>query len=141
MRSSQWAKSYVFCGNPSVPFPARVGLPLELVPATDPSQLKQGDNLRLQVYRNGAPYSGEGFWDATYNGFSTEAEDMYIQRTACTGGKFVVPIDVTGRWFVRFFSKIPAPAEKRNEFLADKQTTTLVFEVRNARKRPKAEDH
>ena len=141
MRSSQWAKTYVFCGKPSVPFPARVGLPLELVPATDLSQLKQGDNLSLQIYRDGTPFSGEGHWDATYNGFSTEAEDMYIQRTACTGGNFTVPIDVSGRWYVRFFTKIPAPDADREAYLTEKQTTTLVFEVRNARKRPEVDGH
>jgi uncharacterized GH25 family protein len=141
MRSSQWAKTYVFCETPSDSFPARVGLPLELVPATDLSRLKEGDSLSIQVFNDGAPYTGEGFWDATYNGYSTEAEDMYIPRTACAGGRFVMPVDVSGRWFVRFFTKTPAPEDKRSEYRTEKRTTTLVFEVRNARRRPEIDGH
>ena len=66
---------------------------------------------------------------------------MYIQRTLCENGKFKVPIDVAGRWFVRFFSKTPAPEADKGMYLTEKRTTTLVFEVRNARKRPKMESH
>ncbi|MFP4348350.1 MAG: DUF4198 domain-containing protein [Desulfococcaceae bacterium] len=141
MRSSQWAKSYVLCEKASGPFPARIGLPMELVPGTDLFALKPGDRLELQVYNEGNPYEGPGFWDATYTGFSTEAEDMYIQRTAASTGRFVVPIDVAGRWFVRFFNKTPAPEEHRDAFLREKRTATLVFEVRNPRKRPELEGH
>ena len=141
MRSSQWAKTYVFCGPPSEPFPARIGLPLELVPARDLSQLKEGDQIELQVYNEGQPYEGDGFWDATYTGFSTEAEDLYIQKTPCDTGKFIVPIDVSGRWFIRFYSKNPALEGSRNVYLTEKRTATLVFEVRNARRRPKVDTH
>nr|WP_320115474.1 DUF4198 domain-containing protein [uncultured Desulfuromonas sp.] len=141
MRSSQWAKSYVVCDAPSQPFPAEVGLPLELVPDKDPTLLKQGDQLVVQVYRNGNPYQGEGFWDATYAGFSTEAEDLYVPRTAVSTGRFVVPIDANGRWFVRFFIKTEAPPQQRHRYLTDKQTSTLTFLVRNERKRPKNEQH
>lgn len=141
MRSSQWAKTYVNCASSSKPFPSRIGLPFELVPAGDLSQLKQGEQLELQVYNEGTPYTEEGFWDATYSGFSTEAEDLYIQKTACANGKFAVPIDSAGRWFIRFYSKTPAPEEKKSEYLIEKRTATLVFEVRNPRKRPKVDSH
>ncbi len=139
LRSSQWTKTYVVCGEPSQKFPAVIGMPLELVPARDVSGLKQGETLDFQVYRNGEPYTGEGFFDATYNGFSTEAEDNYIPKTAVKGGKFSLPLDVTGRWFVRFYTKTDPPAEWRDDCLKEKRTATLVFEIPNARKRPKAD--
>jgi uncharacterized GH25 family protein len=50
MSSSQWAKTYVFCKTPSVPFPARVNLPMELVPASDVSTLKPGDLIEMHIY-------------------------------------------------------------------------------------------
>jgi uncharacterized GH25 family protein len=141
LRSSQWAKAYVLCEKASGPFPARIGLPMELVPAADLFALKPGDQLELQVYNEGNPYEGPGFWDATYTGFSTEAEDLYIQRTPASTGRFVLPIDVAGRWFVRFFTKTPAPEDHRDAFLEEKRTATLVFEVRNPRKRPEQDGH
>ncbi len=141
MRSSQWAKTYVFSGKPSEPVPEPVGLPLELVPAANLAGLKTGENLAFQVYTNNEAYTGEGVWDATYSGFSTEAEDMYIPQTKATDGKFVVPVDQAGRWFIRFFSKTPAPETKKAEYLTEKMTTTFVFEVRNERKRPQMDSH
>ncbi len=137
MRSSQWAKTYVVCEKPSEAFPARVGLLLELVPEKDLTCLQKGDRITFTVYFDGKPYTGDGFWDVTYNGFSTESEDMYLQQTAVSGGVFSVPIDESGRWFVRFFTKVPAAEKDRNRYLVDKRTATITFEVRNKRKRPK----
>ena len=139
MLSSQWAKAYVVCDHPSVEFPGQVGLPLELVPLQDPATLKEGDRLTLQVYYEGKPYAGVGFWDATYGGYSTEAEDMYVQRTKVTGGRISVPVDASGRWFVRYYTKVDAPEEKHDQYLTEKRTTTLTFMVRNERRQPEAD--
>ncbi len=139
LRSSQWTKTYVTCEKSSKPFPAHMGLPLELVPARDVSNLKQGENLTFTVYMDGKPYKGKGFWDATYNGFSTQAEDMYFPKQEITGGTFTLPLDVPGRWFVRFFAKTPPAGGANRDYLQEKRTTTLVFEVPNKRKRPKQE--
>ncbi|PIE68670.1 MAG: hypothetical protein CSA21_06320 [Deltaproteobacteria bacterium] len=141
LRSSQWTKTYVTCEQPSTPFPAHIGLPLELVPSRDVGSLHQGDTLRLQVYKNGSLYTGEGFWDATYNGFSTQAEDMYIPRQTYKGGSIEIPLDVPGRWFVRFFAKTLPTGGTNKDYLLEKRTATLVFEVPNARKRPKSSGH
>lgn len=141
MRSSQWTKTYVTSGTPSDPFPAQAGLPLELLPGKDLSGLTQGDSVPFKVYYDGKPYVGKGFWDATYAGFSTEAEDMYFPRTEVTNGEFTLPIDHSGRWFVRFFTKTDAPEDKKSEYLTEKRTTSLTFEVRNPRIRPKTDSH
>ena len=141
MRSSQWTKAYVTCEKPSPDFPSRAGLPLEIVPLKNPQLLKEGDSLEVQVYNDGKPYLGNGAWDATYNGFSTEAEDMFIPRTEVKGGVFTIPVDHSGRWFVRFFTKQDAPADARDQYLTEKRTSTMTFEVRNERKRPKSDSH
>ncbi|CCO25457.1 DUF4198 domain-containing protein [Maridesulfovibrio hydrothermalis] len=140
LRSSQWTKTYVVCENPSAIFPAVVGLPMELVPSKDVNMLKKGEVLTFQVYMDGKPYRGHGYWDATYNGFSTQAEDMYIPRQESSNGQIKLPLDVTGRWFVRFYTKTP-PAEGSKDFLLEKKTTTLVFELPNERKNPKINSH
>lgn len=140
LRSSQWTKTYVVCENPSAIFPAMVGLPMELVPSKDVYMLKKGEIAEFQVYMNGKPYQGHGYWDATYNGFSTQSEDMYVQRQEVSDGKIKLPIDVSGRWFVRFYTKTP-PAKKSKDFMLEKKTTTLVFEIPNKRKRPKIDSH
>ncbi|THB67430.1 MAG: DUF4198 domain-containing protein [Desulfovibrio sp.] len=141
MRSSQWAKSYVCCETCSEDFPAFVGLPLELVPARDVFLVEPGETLDFQVYMDGEPYSGEGFYDATYMGFSVHSEDMYIPRTEVSDGTFRFPVDVAGRWFVRFYTKTEAPEEQRSEYLQEKRTTTLVFEVPGERRRPEIDSH
>ena len=140
LRSSQWTKTYVVCESPSEDFPAHIGLPLELVPEKDLYSVKKGDVLKLQVYQNGKPYAGTGYWDATYNGFSTQAEDMYHVRKEIKDGRIEMPVDVTGRWFVRFFTKVPAKDGNKN-YMHEKQTTTLVFEIPNERIRPKTDSH
>lgn len=141
MRSSQWAKTYVNCNKASKTFPAYVGLPFELVPTRAISELKEGESMEFQVYLDGAPYTGEGVWDATYGGFSTEAEDMYHPRTRVQGGKFTIPLDHGGRWFVRYFTKTDAAAENQNDYLTEKRTATITFLVRNERKRAKPKEH
>ena len=141
MRSSQWTKTYVTCKEPSSSFPAEIGLPLELLPQKDPGLLKKGDSITFRVHYDGKPYPGDGFYDATYNGFSTEAEDMYIQKTAVSGGTFTVSIDEPGRWYVRFYTKTESPEEKRAEYLTEKRTSTITFLVRNERKGPETDSH
>lgn len=140
LRSSQWTKTYVVCENPSAVFPAKIGLPLELVPSSDVNTLKKGETLIMQVYADGKPYKGKGYWDATYNGFSTQPEDMFIPRREISGGKIELPVDVAGRWFVRFYTKIP-PEQESRDYTLEKKTTTLVFELPNERRRPKADSH
>ena len=139
--SKQYTKTYVVCEEPSAQFPASIGMPLELVPTKDITQLKAGDDLELEVYFNGALYEGEGFWDATYMGFSTEAEDNFHQRRSVTGSTLTIPIPNAGRWFVRYFVKLPAPEADKDKYTHMKHTSTLVFQIPNERKTPKAEGH
>jgi uncharacterized GH25 family protein len=141
LMSWQWTKTYVTCGAPSVDFPAVLGQPLELAPMADPALLRQGDTLLLRVYADGKPLEEPGYWDATYMGFSTEAEDMYAPRAEVADGLLRLTVDVPGRWFVRFYTKTPAPEELRGRCTHVKRTATLVFEVRNERRNPEMDSH
>jgi len=139
--SKQFAKTYVRCGDPSGVFAPQVGLGLELAPAQDPTNLKPGDTLQLSVYADGKPVTGGGHWDATYDGFSTESEDLYLTGGDVSGGRFELVLDYPGRWFIRYYVKTDAPADKRHEYLQSKRTATLVVLVPNERKRPHPGGH
>ncbi len=134
--SKQYAKTYVRCESSSDPFPAAVGLDLELVPARDISTLKAGDTLELSVYLDGKPYKGSGEWDATYSGYSTEFEDYFFPKSVVEGSIFKIKIPQTGRWFVRYAVKVKAEGEATALYNDMKLTATLVFEIPNERKNP-----
>ena len=137
--SQQYTKTYVVCKTPSKSFPARIGLPLELVPTRDISALKAGEDLELKVYYNGKPYTGQGTWDATYNGFSTESEDYFYPKKVVSGDTVRIHIPRSGRWFVRYFIKIDAAGKDLEKFTRMKHTATLVFQIPNEHKTPEAE--
>ncbi len=139
--SKQFSKTYVVCKEPSRKFPARVGLKLELVPVKDITQLKSGETLELKIYYEGKPYAGEGSWDATYNGFSTESEDFFYTRSNIKGSTLKVFIPEPGRWFLRYFIKIPAQGKEKELYTHEKNTATIVFQIPNPRKRPKSSGH
>jgi len=139
--SRQFAKTYVSCESPSETFPARAGLFMELAPATDIFHLKAGETLALDVYMDGEPYAGEGVWDATYMGFSTESEDHFHPKTPVTGSRLSIPVPHPGRWFVRYAVTVPAPEKDRDKYRQMKLTTTLTFQIDNARKTPESDSH
>jgi uncharacterized GH25 family protein len=136
--SKQYAKTYVRCETSSDPFPAAVGLELELVPAQDISSLKAGDTLELSVYLNGKPYTGMGEWDATYSGYSTEFEDYCVQKSPVEGGIINFKIPNTGRWFVRYYINIDAEGEATAHYNQMKLSASLVFEIPNQRRSPES---
>ncbi len=139
--SKQYTKSYVVCEEPSTTFPRHIGLPLELVPTRDITGLKAGETLELEVFFDGRPYTGEGTWDATLNGFSTQAEDNFYPKTRVSGGVVQIPIPHPGRWYVRYFIKVDAQGEDREQYTRMKRTATLVFQIPNQPKRPDEESH
>ena len=139
--SKQYTKTYVVCEKPTAPFPGRIGLDLELVPARDVSTLKPGEELELKVFFKGEPYDGPGEWDATYSGFSTEAEDNFHPKTQVKGGVFKVRLPNAGRWFVRYWIKVDAEGPEKEEFNQAKSTASLVFQIPNKRRNPKIDAH
>ncbi len=135
--SKQYAKTYVNCGKSPEPMPPATGMALELMPVKDIFTLKPGDSLELEVLSNGLPFTGKGTWDATYLGYSTLAEDNFYPKTQIEGSHLTIPLPNPGRWFIRYFIKIPAPEKERDKYLEMKLTTTLTFQIDNEREPPK----
>lgn len=135
--SRQYTKTYVVCKKSSPEFPGRIGQLLELVPTKDISKLKPGENLELNIYYKGEEFSGEGVWDATYNGYSTRSEDYFYPRTTIKGAKIIIPIKRSGRWFVRYSFKLDAKDKDAKKCNQQKFTATLVFQIPTERKNKK----
>jgi uncharacterized GH25 family protein len=137
--SKQYTKTYVVCGAPSATPPQKAGFVLELMPKNDMFSLKPGQTLELIVLHNGKPFEGQGSWDATYNGFSTESEDYFFPKTRVSGSKISIPIPNPGRWYIRYSVKIPAPEVEKDKYKEMKLTATLVFQINNKPKKTKPE--
>ena len=139
--SKQYAKTYVKCDTPTGPFPANLGLPLELVPVQNVFELKPGSTLELDVYLDGKPYTGQGTWDATYMGFSTQAEDNFYPHTPVEGSRVSIALPNSGRWFIRYFIKKDAPEQDKDKYLQMKLTASLTLQIDNERKTPEPKSH
>jgi uncharacterized GH25 family protein len=139
--SKQYAKTYVKCDTSTGPFPGNLGLPLELVPVQNLFELKPGNTLDLDVYLDGKPYTGKGTWDATYMGFSTQAEDNFYPHTHVEGSRVSILLPNPGRWFIRYFVKKDAPAQDRDKYLEMKLTASLTLQIDNERKMPEPKSH
>ncbi len=131
----QYSKSYVACSTPSKGEFLVAGLGLELVPKNNLFALKPGQTLELEILKDGKPFTGEGVWDATYNGFSTQPEDMFFPKTKVKGSRFSMIIEHPGRWFLRYTTTKDAPKADRKNYHQLKLSTSLVFQVDNERRR------
>ena len=125
----QSTKTYVVCEEASANVPGPVGFQLELIPVQDPTKVKPGDELPLEVFFKGKRFEGKGKWVATYNSYSTAGEDYYHKETKVKGGRLKVPITRPGTWFVRFSFKTKASGEEALKCDHVNYKTTLVFQV------------
>ena len=76
-----------------------VGFPLEIVPVTNPADVKTGDYITVKILLNGQPYTGP-VW-ATYDGFAPEYENTYAYYTEAESGEAHVKITAPGWWGIR----------------------------------------
>lgn len=134
MYAKQYTKTYVAVGDKPAKIQARIGQHLELVPETDITKLKVGDNLKLKVYFDGKPYRGSGKLAASYAGYSTKMEDNFYPEKTVENGYISLPIPTSGRWFIRYSVRIPAPKDKAEKFSDQSFKATLVFQIDNDRK-------
>jgi uncharacterized GH25 family protein len=90
------AKTYVRVGDAAGDESWRtpVGMPLELVPESDPTALRSGDVLRLKLLRGGAPLAGVAL-TALYEG----AKQRLSQQTDVEG-RASFALDAAGAWLL-----------------------------------------
>ena len=102
-----------------------LGLPVEIVPETNPCELHVGDTLRVQVLFEDEPLANVRV-GAGYAGVHGHHYPVWVKTDA--EGRAAIPLDRSGAWFVRTLHMIPS-----SEFEdADWQSwfSTLTFEVR-----------
>ncbi len=103
----------------------RHGQVLEIVPLSNPADLRVGDFMDVQIFVRDEPYSGMVF--ATYGGFSNEGAYAYTIE-ADNEGKASIRMLHPGKWLVRANVRQPYPDSKVCD--VESYTTTLTFQVR-----------
>ncbi|MBU1002676.1 MAG: DUF4198 domain-containing protein [Proteobacteria bacterium] len=121
----KFCKTLITVGSPDQSYKTPLGQRLEIIPQTDPSLVRPGEELVVKVLFDGKPVSVESVM-ATYDGF-TDASNSYAYFTEPYGqGLARVKISAPGVWMVR------------TQHVLDKQTedydshvirSVLIFEV------------
>ena len=104
----------------------RLGLVLEIVPETNPTALRPGDSLSVQVLTEGKPYPG-GYLCATYAGHSKEHDAYAWCGRLDRRGRARVPIQAAGWQLVRITKMIPIAGDPKADWHSD--WAALTFEV------------
>ena len=95
----KYAKAIFNTSHDDKNFAFTVGHPLEIIPVTNPADVKTGGYMTVKILLNGQPYTGP-VW-ATYDGFVTEYENTYAYYTEAENGEAHVKITAPGWWGIR----------------------------------------
>ena len=91
------ATTFVLLGTPDstdLSWQQPAGLSLEIVPQLDPTTLKTGDTLKVQLLKHGKPLAGLQL------GFVSDGEAQRHTITTDANGFAEAPVDHPGRWLV-----------------------------------------
>ncbi len=106
-----------------------LGYPVELVPLSNPFELRSGDTLRLQVLASGKALpnqlvfaSHENFHGHGDDGSHQEAENARSDEN----GVVEIPVSEPGRWYVRLIHMVE---DESGEYDYISEWATLTFEV------------
>lgn len=112
-RYSKHVKSVVQVGElRSEAFDTVLGYPIEIVPLANATDLHEGDELPVRVLFNGAPLASQLVY-ASHGSFHAHDEsgshvEAFSGRTD-ESGRFVLPVNEAGRWYVRLIHMKPSP--------------------------------
>lgn len=116
------AKTFVRVGEPSADrsWTEPLGLAFELVPESDPTALRPGQELAVRLLRGGKPAAGMAI------GLVREGSPDGVLRTTDDAGRATFPLPKAGRWLLRATDLRPSDG-KDVDWQSD--FTTLTFEV------------
>lgn len=123
--SSNNMKAVINVGRGDGVLGKRFDQPLEIIPLSNPANLKVGDFMDVQVLMKGEPYDGMVF--ATYAGFSNDGAYAYTVEPD-SQGKASIRILNPGQWLIRANVKQPYSDSKVCD--VESYTTTLTFGIR-----------
>ena len=124
----QYAKALVMVGaEDTFAYKNRIGHKIEIVPLKNPTSLRIGDFLPIQVLFDGRPAKYCRVF-ATYSGFSTGEDFAY---TTSTDGEGIAKIRILhyGPWLIKAEMKLPATGDLRDKCDELHYTATFTFEV------------
>lgn len=127
LRSAKYVKAVVNLGGAADDLSKPVGQTLEIVPLVNPGSLKQTGQLPVLVLFEGKPLANAEV-EATFAGFSQEANTFAFAGQTGKDGKAVVKLWHPGLWLVVAKHEVafanPALCDK------DMHAATLTFEVK-----------
>ncbi|MFQ5876984.1 MAG: DUF4198 domain-containing protein [Acidobacteriota bacterium] len=125
-RYTRFVKTMVHAGGPSDVALAEIGLPIEIVPESQPATVRPGERLPVRVLSEGRPYRG-GQLCATHAGY-TEEHDAYAWCGRLDDdGRAAVPIRSSG-WQLLRITRM-RPVEDGEEAVWESFWAALTFEV------------
>jgi len=124
----QYAKALVNVGGGyGNTFSKPVGHRIEIIPLKNPSDLRVGDRLPIQVLFEGKPLRFSNVF-ATYAGFST-GEDFAYATSTDGEGKATIRLLHYGPWLIKTDIKLPVSSDLKDKCNQLHYTATLTFEV------------
>ncbi len=135
------AKTVLLAGGSAQHVEARSGQPLELIPVSDPGQLKVGDRFSVRVLHEGSPLAGADV-KAVYAGFEKEKSAASgakskghhgsggypVETVTDAEGNADIPLDRAGYWMVVLSHRPAYPdPETCDQYM---HNVTFAFEVR-----------
>ena len=125
----RFAKALLTAGNPAADgFFEPVGHKVEILPQTNPAELRIGNMLPLQILLDGKPARYFAV-HATYSGFSSNDDFAYATKTDANG-MAEIRILHHGPWLIRADNYMKPPPELADQCDYLHYTATLTFEVR-----------
>mgnify|MGYP002624419069 CR=1 FL=1 len=95
----KFAKIILNASHEDKNFNAALNFPLEIIPVTNPADVKTGEYFDVKILLNGQNYTGP-VW-ASYDGFTPEYENTYSYYTEAENGIAHIKITNPGLWGVR----------------------------------------
>ncbi|WP_022661330.1 DUF4198 domain-containing protein [Paucidesulfovibrio longus] len=122
----KFAKTLITVGKGDDGWSRVLGQKLEIVPLSDPTAARVGDEIGFKFLYDGKPFAPENVL-ATYDGFSLETMTFAYSTEPGDDGTAKVKITAPGVWMVRIQHKIDKPTA---DYDGIAMRAVLVFEVR-----------
>lgn len=122
----KFCKTLINVGKPDGSFNKVIGQRLEIIPKSDPTQAKVGDEIEFQTMLDGKPVSVENMV-ATYDGFSMNPNTFAYFTEPYGNGLTKVKITAPGTWMVRVQHVNDQPTADYDSHV---MRSVLVFEVK-----------
>jgi hypothetical protein len=115
-RYTRSVKTLVRAGGQSSPVALRhLGLPIEIVPESDPWAPAAEDGLSVRVFSGGMPYAG-GYLCATHAGYSQEHDAYAWCGRLDDGGRARVPAGAPGWQLLRITRMVPLHGDPKADW-------------------------